>query len=722
MTPTYEAFRSQLASIMAAVAEMCELMDDNYGALQLELSRSHRENEALRNKLQLIESIVARGGHRGDVVVFGGGGERAERALLPVPKRREGVTSPGLGVKVKKSCLGVSPPDTTTSTHGCRATEGTLHFSLRLTTAEEEEKADLVLIKTEDTEEDEEVEEEEDSSATPDDVSLSHAESEERSTAGPSGLHCEPVKSAPSGVAVDTVIDLTPEPTYKSFSHSPIPQNLSTANDTAPDDTLTNPSQRHDQDLNAFPFIGLSASQLDLNQFGGSSSSSSSSCDRRFGCTYCGKCFSSARGLETHIRVHTGERPFRCGQCGRCFTQSGHLKTHQSVHTGERPFMCQLCGKRFAGKQNLRIHHQKTHPNEPQGPLQRSWREGLKGAMSSRALHEQLAVIMSTLSRAALSQMCAAVDQGFSTLHAEICRRNKENAELKKKLHLIESIIIHTGGKSNEGAAENTVTGSVGPEEQVQEEIKHEDPGSVGALVEDVQCAESREAPRAVDSAPMRTAPPAGGSSAGVHASGSTFKCELFNLDLQVVDQHLSEPPSACGQLWPSAVVSNQTPGQRVELPVAWTSSMFTDHQRMENCDAFGLKVVSVSGSLSDNSTLDFSRTEHGFGINSPGKPDVVTKGRGRGRGSCPKGKRHICPFCHKALVTAQNLESHKRVHTGERPFKCDECGKRFTQSGHLKSHIQSIHGGPAHPCPVCGRGFSSIGTMQAHVEKWHPN
>lgn len=63
---TYKAFHSQLTSIMealtrAAVTEICELVDESYAVLQLELSRSHQENEALRRKLELIESIIARG-------------------------------------------------------------------------------------------------------------------------------------------------------------------------------------------------------------------------------------------------------------------------------------------------------------------------------------------------------------------------------------------------------------------------------------------------------------------------------------------------------------------------------------------------------------------------------------------------------------------------------------------------------------------------------------
>ncbi|KAK1878911.1 Zinc finger protein 777 [Dissostichus eleginoides] len=116
-----------------------------------------------------------------------------------------------------------------------------------------------------------------------------------------------------------------------------------------------------DMNVPAFPLaLQLAGSQLDpveMNRF----------CrDRRFVCSYCGKWFTSGRSLETHVRVHTGERPYSCAQCGKRFTQSGHLKTHQSVHTGERPFGCTHCGKRFAGKQNLRIHLQKHHPDQQQ--------------------------------------------------------------------------------------------------------------------------------------------------------------------------------------------------------------------------------------------------------------------------------------------------------------------------------------------------------------------
>lgn len=59
------AFHAQLASIMevlanTAVAEICELVDSGYSVLQLEISRSRKENEVLRRKLRLMELRAAR--------------------------------------------------------------------------------------------------------------------------------------------------------------------------------------------------------------------------------------------------------------------------------------------------------------------------------------------------------------------------------------------------------------------------------------------------------------------------------------------------------------------------------------------------------------------------------------------------------------------------------------------------------------------------------------
>ncbi|CAK6975944.1 zinc finger protein 252 [Scomber scombrus] len=72
--------------------------------------------------------------------------------------------------------------------------------------------------------------------------------------------------------------------------------------------------------------------------------------------------------------------------------------------------------------------------------------------LSSKALHEQFSLIMGALTKAAVAEICELVDEGYSVLQLEISRSHKENDDLRKKLHLIESIVVRgsCGGKTAE--------------------------------------------------------------------------------------------------------------------------------------------------------------------------------------------------------------------------------------------------------------------------------
>lgn len=79
--------------------------------------------------------------------------------------------------------------------------------------------------------------------------------------------------------------------------------------------------------------------------------------------------------------------------------------------------------------------------------------------LNSRALQEQLSAIMGALTKAVVAQICELVDEGYSLLQMEISRSRKENQDLKKKLHLIESIVVRGGGGGG-----GTRGAAVGPE------------------------------------------------------------------------------------------------------------------------------------------------------------------------------------------------------------------------------------------------------------------
>ncbi|XP_063835969.1 zinc finger protein 239-like [Ostrinia nubilalis] len=78
------------------------------------------------------------------------------------------------------------------------------------------------------------------------------------------------------------------------------------------------------------------------------------------------------------------------------------------------------------------------------------------------------------------------------------------------------------------------------------------------------------------------------------------------------------------------------------------------------------------------------------------------------------------CNQCPKRFSISQRLQIHQRTHTGERPFKCSICPKAFKHKAALNRHDRVHTGAKPYSCAHCDKSFSQSNSMKVHVRTVH--
>nr|XP_054749941.1 zinc finger protein 768-like isoform X1 [Lytechinus pictus] len=97
------------------------------------------------------------------------------------------------------------------------------------------------------------------------------------------------------------------------------------------------------------------------------------------------------------------------------------------------------------------------------------------------------------------------------------------------------------------------------------------------------------------------------------------------------------------------------------------------------------------------------------------------TKGRRANSAKTPQPRKYICDVCGKGFSRSNTLVTHKRIHTGDKPFACELCGRAFRQPGNLTRHRLTHTTVKPYVCTQCGKAFNRASNLHTHM-RTHTN
>ncbi len=79
------------------------------------------------------------------------------------------------------------------------------------------------------------------------------------------------------------------------------------------------------------------------------------------------------------------------------------------------------------------------------------------------------------------------------------------------------------------------------------------------------------------------------------------------------------------------------------------------------------------------------------------------------------------CVTCGKSFYDRAGLKDHRTIHSdGEKQFKCSVCGKSVRRSVHLVVHMRSHSGERPYKCQLCSKAYKQNANLRIHYQRVH--